>query len=155
MDALEAFETPFQLIEATARFKNVGAPMQLLLAATPGVYVVALGVSIAGKAYDHAIVVCTHPSEHAPLGKLINNTGLPLYIEPGDLVHKVPAKKAFKKLLTQKIGHDSFSAHPKDMHARPVRRAQQLERRRHVARARERRSWRAPRSGTRHTERAG
>ena len=115
MDALVTFNVPFLLVEATARFLT-GPPMQLLLKAAPAVFVVGLCVTVGGNKYDHCIVVSTHPSEHAPLGKLINNYGVPVYIEACDFAHKVPAKKAFKKLIAQKIGHDDFSVFPTDIY---------------------------------------
>ena len=40
----------------------------------------------------------------------------PVYIESTDLVHKVPAKKVWRKLLQQSIGHDDFSVNPMDVY---------------------------------------
>ena len=93
-----------------------------LLKAEPGVYIVGLdvGVRTAGveKKYRHCICLTTIPTEHAPLGRLVDNSARtkPVYIESADLVHKMPAKKVWRKLLQQSIGHDAFSINPTDVY---------------------------------------
>jgi len=121
-EAMLTLQLPFELHEATARFRSSGAPMLNLLKAEPGVYIVGLdvGVRAAGveKKYRHCVCLTTIATEHAPLGRLMDNNARtkPVYIESTDLVHKVPAKKVGRKLLQQSIGHDDFSVNPMDVY---------------------------------------
>eukprot|EP00966_Prymnesium_polylepis_P334249 7389639-Prymnesium_polylepis.1 len=48
----------------------------------------------------------------------------PVYIESIDLVHKVPARKAWKKLLRQSVGHDDFWMNTTDMCTSSARRSE-------------------------------
>ena len=120
--AMKAMWLPFELHETTSLFRGSGAPMLNLLKAEPGVYIVGLdvGVRTAGveKKYRHCICLTTIPTEHAPLGRLVDNSARtkPVYIESADLVHKMPAKKVWRKLLQQSIGHDAFSINPTDVY---------------------------------------
>jgi hypothetical protein len=121
-EAMLIMQLPFELHEATALFRSSGAPMLNLLKAEPGVYIVGLdvGVRAAGveKKYRHCICLTTIPTEHAPLGRLMDNSARtkPVYVEQTDLVHKGVAKKVWRKLLQQSIGHDDFSVNPMDVY---------------------------------------
>ena len=122
MTAMLTLQLPFELREASARFCTNGAPMLNLLKAEPGVYIVGLevGVRAAGveKKYRHCVCLTTIATEHAPLGRLMDNSARtkPVYIEQTDLVHKVPAKKAWRKLLQQSVGHDNFWVNTTDVY---------------------------------------
>jgi len=113
-EAMLTMQLPFELHEATALFRSSGAPMLNLLKAEPGVYIIGLdvGVRAAGveKKYRHCVCLTTIATEHAPLGRLMDNSARtkPVYIEQTDLVHKVPAKMVWRTLLKQSIGHDDF-----------------------------------------------
>ena len=122
MTAMLTLQLPFELREASARFCTNGAPMLNLLKAEAGVYIVGLevGVRAAGveKNYRHCVCLTTIATEHAPLGRLMDNSARtkPVYIEQTDLVHKVPAKKAWRKLLQQSVGHDNFWVNTTDVY---------------------------------------
>ena len=122
MSAIEKMELPFMLLEATARFRSNGPPMLNLLKATPGVYIVALDVEVrtatTENRYRHCVCLTTLATEHAPLGRLLDNNARtrPVYIERADLVHKGVAKKVWRKLLLQSIGHENFSVNPMDVY---------------------------------------
>jgi len=110
-NALIAQATPFELQEATTRFRTKGGPMLNLLKASPGAYVVSMLVTVSGQPNRHAIMVSTINEPHCPLGKMIDNSGAmrPAYIEAKDKLHKPAAKHAFKTLFAQRIGHDDFA----------------------------------------------
>jgi len=122
MTAMLTLQLPFELREASARFCTNGAPMLNLLKAEAGVYIVGLevGVRTAGveKRYRHCVCLTTIATEHAPLGRLMDNSARskPVYIEQTDLVHKVPAKKVWRKLLRQSVGHDDFWVNTTDVY---------------------------------------
>ena len=61
---------PFELQEATTRFRTKGGIMLNLLNAAPGVYVVSMLVTVSGKPNRHAIMVSTVAEPHCPLGKM-------------------------------------------------------------------------------------
>mmetsp|Transcript_34108 Transcript_34108/g.85546 ORF Transcript_34108/g.85546 Transcript_34108/m.85546 type:complete len:486 (-) Transcript_34108:190-1647(-) len=121
-EAMLTMQLPFELHEATALFRSSGAPMLNLLKAEPGVYIIGLdvGVRAAGveKKYRHCVCLTTIATEHAPLGRLMDNNARtkPVYIESTDLVHKVPAKKVWRKLLQQSVGHDNFWVNTTDVY---------------------------------------
>ena len=102
-DAFLALDYPFELVEATARFKVAGGPMLNLLCAPPGVYLVALHVTIEAHASKHCVMLSTLRKDHAPLGKLIDNHSMmkPVYIEKKDLAGKRAAKKAWRLFVRQ------------------------------------------------------
>ena len=102
---------PFELQEATTRFRTKGGIMLNLLNAAPAVYVASMLVTISGKPNRHAIMVSTVAEPHCPLGKMIDNSGAmrPVYIEANDRLHKPAAKLAFKALFAQRVGHDDFA----------------------------------------------
>ena len=110
-NALVAQSVPFELQEATVRFRTKGGIMLNLLNAAPGVYVVSMLVTVSGKPNRHAIMVSTIDEPHCPLGKMIDNSGAmrPVYIEEKDKLHKPAAKHAFKTLFAQRVGHDDFA----------------------------------------------
>jgi hypothetical protein len=110
-NALVAQSVPFELQEATTRFRAKGGIMFNLLNAAPGVYVVSMLVTVSGKPNRHAIMVSTVAEPHCPLGKMIDNSGAmrPVYIEEKDKLHKPAAKHAFKTLFAQRVGHDDFA----------------------------------------------
>ena len=110
-NALIAQSVPFELQEATTRFRTKGGIMLNLLNAAPGVYVVSMLVTVSGKPNRHAIMVSTVAEPHCPLGKMIDNSGAmrPVYIEAKDRLHKPAAKLAFKALFAQRVGHDDFA----------------------------------------------
>ena len=109
-NALVAQSVPFELQEATVRFRTKGGIMLNLLNAAPGVYVASMLVTISGKPNRHAIMVSTVAEPHCPLGKMMDNGGAmrPVYIEDKDRLHKPAAKHAFKALFAQRVGHDDF-----------------------------------------------
>ena len=102
---------PFELQEATTRFRTKGGIMLNLLNAAPGVYVASMLVTISGKPNRHAIMVSTVAEPHCPLGKMMDNGGAmrPVYIEDKDRLHKPAAKHAFKALFAQRVGHADFA----------------------------------------------
>jgi hypothetical protein len=102
---------PFELHEATVRFRTKGGIMLNLLNAAPGVYVASMLVTISGKPNRHAIMVSTVAEPHCPLGKMMDNGGAmrPVYIEDKDRLHKPAAKHAFKALFAQRVGHADFA----------------------------------------------
>ena len=102
---------PFELQEATTRFRTKGGIMLNLLNAAPAVYVASMLVTISGKPNRHAIMVSTVAEPHCPLGKMIDNSGAmrPVYIEDKDRLHKPAAKHAFKALFAQRVGHADFA----------------------------------------------
>jgi hypothetical protein len=101
--ALAALEYPFNLVEATARFRVGGGPMYNLLRTTDTVLIVGLHVTIEGKSNAHCIMLSTLSESHAPYGKLMDNHGkmMPVYIEANDRRNPVEAKGAFRKFLGQ------------------------------------------------------
>ena len=102
---------PFELQEATTRFRTKGGIMLNLLNAAPAVYVASMLVTISGKPNRHAIMVSTVAEPHCPLGKMMDNGGAmrPVYIEDKDRLHKPAAKHAFKALFAQRVGHADFA----------------------------------------------
>eukprot|EP00966_Prymnesium_polylepis_P189732 4396290-Prymnesium_polylepis.1 len=46
-----------------------------------------------------------------------NARSKPVYIESTDRVHKVPAKKVWRKLLQQSVGHDDFWVNTTDVYS--------------------------------------
>ena len=110
-NALVAQSAPFELQEATVRFRTKGGIMLNLLNAAPGVYVVSMLVTVSDKPNRHAIMVSTVAEPHCPLGKMVDNSGAmrPVYIEDKDKLHKPAAKHAFKALFAQRVGHDDFA----------------------------------------------
>ena len=110
-NALVAQSAPFELQEATVRFRTKGGIMLNLLNAAPGVYVASMLVTISGKPNRHAIMVSTVAEPHCPLGKMMDNGGAmrPVYIEDKDRLHKPAAKHAFKALFAQRVGHVDFA----------------------------------------------
>jgi hypothetical protein len=110
-NALVAQSAPFELQEATARFRTKGGIMLNLLNAAPGVYVVSMLVTVSGEPNRHAIMVSTVAESHCPLGKMMDNGGAmrPVYIEGKDRLHKPAAKHAFKALFAQRVGHADFA----------------------------------------------
>jgi len=110
-NALVTQSAPFELQEATVRFRTKGGIMLNLINAAPGVYVVTMLVTVSGKPNRHAIMVSTVAEPHCPLGKMIDNSGAmrPVYIEEKDQQHKPAAKHAFKTLFAQRVGHDDFA----------------------------------------------
>jgi len=110
-NALVAQSAPFELQEATVRFRTKGGIMLNLLNAAPGVYVVSMLVTVSGEPNRHAIMVSTVAESHCPLGKMMDNGGAmrPVYIEGKDRLHKPAAKHAFKALFAQRVGHADFA----------------------------------------------
>lgn len=106
--ALQALGYPFELVEATARFKSAGGPMLNLLKAPPAVFLVSLCVTAGGKQNKHCVMLSTVPQKHAapphaPFGKMIDNHGkmLPVYIQKKDLLGKKAARDAFLLFIGQ------------------------------------------------------
>jgi hypothetical protein len=108
--ALAAQNARFRLKASTADFQRTGGMMLTILNAPASVFVVTALVTVRGKPNRHAICVSTVPEQHCPHGKLIDNKSSmrPVYIEACDRVHKPGAKRAFKKLFAQCIGHEDF-----------------------------------------------
>ena len=109
--ALAAQNAPFRLKESTGTLqRKKGGKMLNILNAPAGVYVATTLVTVCGKPNRHAICVSTLPEAHCPLGKMIDNasTMKPVYIEAADKQHKPGARRAFKQLFAQRVGHDDF-----------------------------------------------
>ena len=115
--ALAAQNAPFWLKESTATFRAKGGMMLNILNAPAGVYVATTLVTVCGKPNRHAICVSTLPEAHCPLGKMIDNasTTKPVYIEAEDQQHKPGARRAFKQLFAQRVGHDDFFVELKEI----------------------------------------